>query len=396
MTPDLSNEIDVGALRADTPSCAGVIHLNNAGASPSPDPVHQAVIAHLDLERRIGGYAAAEVAAEGLSAFYDEAAGLLNAQPDEIAFVENATRAWDMAFHALPWAEGDRVLTHGAAEYASNMLAFLQVARRRGIVVDQAPSDETGQVDVAALEAMIGPRTRLIALTHVPTHCGLVNPAEAVGAVARRHDIPYLLDACQSAGQIPLDVQRIGCDMLSATGRKFLRGPRGTGFLYVRRDFAETLDPPMIDLVAARWSGAGRYDLAPGARRFETFERHVAGQIGLGRAIRYARAVGIHRIAHRVGNLADLLRKRLSETPGVSLHDPGALRCGIVSFRCRGEQADVTLSRLAERRILASVSRIEMARTDFEANGLEALVRLSVHAFTTEREVNQAVDVVRR
>ena len=376
--------------------CAGVIHLNNAGASPSPDPVHQTVTAHLELERRIGGYAAAAEAAEGLVAFYDEAAGMLNAAPDEIAFVENATRAWDMAFHALPWKEGDRVLTHGAAEYASNMLAFLQMAQRRGIVVDQVLSDETGQVDVAALEAMIGPRTRLIALTHVPTHCGLVNPAEAVGAVARSHGIPYQLDACQSAGQIPLDVQRIGCDMLSATGRKFLRGPRGTGFLYVRRDFAETLDPPMIDLVAARWSGSKRFDLAPGARRFETFERHVAGQIGLGRAIRYARAVGIHKIAHRVGNLANHLRVRLLETPGVSLHDPGAVRCGIVSFRCRGEPVDITVARLAERRIMASVSRIEMARTDFEANGLEALVHLSVHSFNTESEINQAVDVVRR
>lgn len=396
MTPDLTHEIDVGALRADTPSCAGVIHLNNAGASPSPDPVHQVVTAHLDLERRIGGYAAAEVAAEGLAAFYTEAAGLLNAAPDEIAFVENATRAWGMAFHALPWQAGDRVLSHGAAEYASNMLGFLHEAKRRGIVVDQAPSDETGQVDIAALEAMISPRTRLIALTHVPTHCGLVNPAEVVGAVARRHGIPYLLDACQSAGQFPLDVRRIGCDMLSATGRKFLRGPRGTGFLYVRRDFAETLDPPMIDLAAARWSGALTFDLAPGARRFETFERHVAGQIGLGRAIRYARDVGIHRIAHRVGDLSDRLRERLSETPGVSLHDPGALRCGIVSFRCRGEHANITVARLAERRIMASVSRIEMARTDFEANGLEALVRLSVHSFNTEREVDQAVDVVRR
>ena len=396
MTPDLTNEIDVGALRADTPSCAGVIHLNNAGASPSPDPVHHAVTAHLDLERRIGGYAAAEAAAESLAAFYDETAGLLNAAPDEIAFVENATRAWNMAFHALPWAEGDRVLTHGAAEYASNMLAFLQVARQRGIVVDQAPSDETGQVDVAALEAMIGPRTRLIALTHVPTHCGLVNPAEAVGAVARRHGIPYLLDACQSVGQIPIDVQRIGCDMLSATGRKFLRGPRGTGFLYVRRDFAETLDPPMIDLVSARWSGADHYDLAPGARRFETFERHVAGQIGLGRAIRYARAVGIDRIAQRIGGLADTLRTRLSEMSGVRLHDPGDRRCGIVSFHCTFEPADATVARLAERRIMASVSRVEMARTDFEANGLKALVRLSVHSFNTEREINQTVDAVRR
>ncbi|MBY8975865.1 aminotransferase class V-fold PLP-dependent enzyme [Rhodobacteraceae bacterium NNCM2] len=388
------NESEIEALRGDVPSCTSVIHANNAGASPIPEPVHQAVLSHLMLERRVGGYAARDLAAEEVDGFYTEMAGLLGAAPDEIAFVENATRAWDMAFYAIPLKPGDRVLTHGNAEYVSNYLGLLQSARRRGIEIDLAPSDVTGQLDLAAMEAMIGPRTRLIAVTHVPTHCGLVNPAEAVGVIARRHGIPYLLDACQSAGQVPIDVGRIGCDMLSGTGRKFLRGSRGTGFLYVRKELAETLEPPFVDLRAATWTKPGEYELAAGARRFETWEGNTAGKIGLARAVRYARDIGVERIERRIGLVAGRLRAGLSAMPTIEMHDPGEKHCGIVTFRRMDEEPEVTVQRLKERRIMTSVARTDMARLDFEASGLTALVRVSLHAFNTEEEVARILEAV--
>ncbi|SDL05157.1 aminotransferase class V-fold PLP-dependent enzyme [Aliiruegeria lutimaris] len=385
--------IDIDNVRADTPACESVLHFDNAGASLMPDPVWQAMQWVLKDERAFGGYEAERRAADDLAAFYTEFAALLNADPTEIAYVENATRAWDMAFYGLDLKPGDRVITHGS-EYASNYLAMLHQARRRGFHIDVAPSDASGQIDVAALEDMITPATKLIAITHVPTQGGLVNPAAAVGAVARRHGVLYLLDACQSVGQIDPDVQAIGCDILSGTGRKYLRGPRGTGFLYVRQSVLDRIDPPFIDLHAATWTGPDSYELAPGARRFETWESNIAGRVGLMTAVRYAQSIGLPAIEARVANLATKLRDALSVTDDVSVHDQGVTRCGLVTFRKDGLEATDIADRLRDRGINISVSTLPYARLDLAPRGLHSLARASVHYFNTEDEIERFAGAV--
>jgi cysteine desulfurase/selenocysteine lyase len=380
--------IDVQRARRETPGCENVLHFNNAGAALMPQPVLQATIGHLQLEALIGGYEAAAQAHAAVEHVYDAAATLLGCRRDEIAVVENATRAWDMAFYAVPLGPGDRILT-AVAEYASNYIAFLQVARKTGAVVQVIPNDASGQLSVDALRRAMDDRVKLIAMTHVPTNGGLVNPAAAVGQVAREARVLFLLDACQSVGQMPVDVETIGCDMLSATGRKYLRGPRGTGFLYVRREVLERLEPPFLDLHAAQWVAPERFDICQDARRFENWEAYYAGKIGLGVAIDYALQWGVEAIWARISRLADDLRQRLSSIPGVTVTDQGAECCGIVSFFMAGKEAEVVQRRLADARINVSVSRIASTRLDMEARALPDLVRASVHYYNTEAEIER-------
>ena len=380
--------IDLAAVRADTPNCETLLHFNNAGASLVPQPVYDAVIAHLVLEQRIGGYEAEEAASETLEDFYDAMAEMLCCHRDEIAYIENATRAWDMAFYSLPLEAGDQILTH-SSEYASNYLAYLQQARRRGLKVDVVPSDQYGQIDVAALESMINKRTRLISINYIPTQNGLVNPAEKVGEIASKHGIYYLLDACQAVGQMPVDVGRIKCDLLTGTGRKFLRGPRGTGFLYVRRSILDQLDPPFIDLRSGNWIDRDSFDFAPGAKRFENWESYVAGRVGLTHAIRYTLNIGLDNIQSRVVELAEQLRDRLAQLKGITVGDPGEHKCGIVTFHKQNEEAFKLAARLRASQINISVTTPASARLDSQFSGQQGIARASVHYFNSEAEVER-------
>ncbi len=377
---------DLQRARQETPGCEHVLHFNNAGSSLPPQAVLDATIAHLRLEARIGGYEAFEQAEAAVEHTYDAAASLLGCSREEIALVESATHAWDMAFHSIPFRPGDRILT-AMAEYASNYIACLQMARKAGVKIEAIPNDEYGQVSTEALRQMLDERVRLIAITHVPTSGGLVNPAAEIGKIAREHSILYLLDACQSVGQMPINVEAIGCDLLSTTGRKYLRGPRGTGILYVRGSVLDRLEPPMLDMHAATWVAPDRFEMRPNARRFESFESNVAARIGLGVAIDYAIQWEIEKTWRRVRDLAYALRTRLSPIPGVIVHDCGIIQCGIVTFTVEGKDPAGIKHALAHQHINVTVSQRASTLLDMDRRGLTSMVRASVHYYNSEEEV---------
>lgn len=379
---------DIERARQETPGCTHVLHFNNAGASLMPQPVLDATIAHLQLEALIGGYEAFDQAHNLITHTYDAAAALIGCSRDEIALADNATRAWDMAFYSIPFKKGDRILT-SMAEYASNYIAYLQIARRTGAIVEPVPDDEYGQLSLASLRSMIDRRVKLIAVTHVPTSGGLVNPVIEIGKVAREAGILYLVDACQSVGQMPVDVKQVDCDILSTTGRKYLRGPRGTGFLYIRHEVLDQLDPVFLDLHAATWTAPDAYTIQPDARRFETWEKNYAGLIGLGTAIDYAMNWGIENIWRRVKALAYRLRTQLTPLPGVIVHDRGVTQCGIVTFTLDGMKPQEIQRRLAEQHINVSVSERSSTLLNMRARKLDSMVRASVHYYNTEDEIDR-------
>jgi selenocysteine lyase/cysteine desulfurase len=382
--------IDIESVRRDTPSCARLIHFNNAGASLLPVAVTRAVEAYERKEGELGAYEAEMHGQHELESVYDSIARLVGASRDEIALTDSATRAWDSAFFSIPFESGDQILV-SHAEYISNILAFLHMRERTGVEIVVVKNDEAGQIDLGHLRAVAGSRAKLIALTHVPTSSGLVNPIEEVGKIARERGILYLVDACQSAGQIPLDVDRIGCDFLSATGRKFMRAPRGTGFLYVRKEALPRTRPWVVDSRAATWTSRESYELRDDARRFECYEANFASRVGLGAAADYAMELGVLAIWERVQALAATLRARLASVPRVTLHDQGAVQCGIVTFTAEGVASASIRERLHPMAINVWVSPAAAAKLDLEERGVPDVVRASLHYFNTDAEIGRLI-----
>ena len=385
--------MDVDALRAQPPGCAHRIHLNNAGAALMAQPTLDAMTGHLRLEAEIGGYEAADQAREGIAAVYAAIAELVGGRSEEVALFDNATHAWNAAFYSVPLGRGDRILT-GRAEYGSNVLAYWQAAERTGAEVVVVPNDRYGQLDVAALAAMADERTRLIGVSHVPTSGGLVQPVAEIGKIARACGALFLLDATQSVGQLPLDVAAIGCDMLTGTGRKFLRGPRGTGFLWVRTETLERLDPFVAEIGSATWDGHGGFTWAQGARRFGTWEHSYVNVLGLGAAVRQALDLGLPAIAQRAVTLGTRLRDQLGELPGVSTHDLGQTRCAIVTAKVANRPADEVAAALRRAGLNVSTTVPEHNPLDTQDRAVHPLIRFSPHYYNTDDEIDRATGLL--
>lgn len=390
-------DFDIELRRKETQGVEVVTHLNNAGAALMPTPVVDAMMAHLDLETRRGGYEAAEGQEAALRLPYLAAAKLLGCDPGDIAITDSATRAWSMAFYSIPFERGDRILA-SSVEYGSNYLSLLHVARRTGATVEILKNDEFGRVDVAALRATLDERVKAVLVTHVPSHSGIVNPINEVGAVLRETDALYLVDACQSIGHLPIDVAEVGCDFLSACGRKYLRGPRGTGLLYMSPAAAERIEPLIVGLDGARWLGDNRYEIASGAQRFETWEVNAVAKVGLGVALNYALEAGVDQTWPRTARLGRQLRAELHAIPGVRLleriDDEGDL-AGIVGFTIDGHEPEAIRSMMRRIDVNVWVSMANTACVDMELRRLTQTLRASVHYYNTPEEVRRLSSALR-
>jgi selenocysteine lyase/cysteine desulfurase len=385
---------DPGALarwRADTPGCTRRVHLNNAGAALTPRVVHQAIAAHLSLEDELGGYEAAEAQAGALRQVYQSLGRLIGAEARNLAVVQSSTLAFAQALLAFDFAPGDSILT-SRADYASNQIMYLSLARRRGVEIIRAPDAAEGGIDPDAVRSLVARRRpTLVALTWVPTNSGLIQPAAAVGEICRMAEVPYLVDACQAVGQMTVDVEALHCDYLAGTSRKFLRGPRGIGFLYVSDGaLAAGAHPLLVDMHGASWTDPDAFALAPDGRRFETWEMPYALVLGLGAAVAYALEVGIPAAQERAWALAAYARERLAQVPGVRVLDRGPALCAIVTLEPAGRDgAEVKLA-LRARGINTSSPSREDAVIDMDEKRVESALRISPHYYNTVEEIDAA------
>jgi selenocysteine lyase/cysteine desulfurase len=383
-------------LRAETPGCEQRIHLNNAGAALPPLPVLQVMQEYLDFEARTGGYEAADARAGEIAGFYEAIAQLLHTRAHNIAFAGSATDAYARVLSAIPFRPGDVILTTDN-DYVSNQIAFLALQKRYGIRLIRARDRAEGGVDVGDFEALLKKhRPVLAAVTHIPTNSGLVQPVQAIGKICRDNGVWYLVDACQSAGQMDLDVEAIGCDFLTATMRKFMRGPRGAGFLFASdRALDAGLELLLPDMRSAEWTGADTYETVRSARRFEYWEYAPALVLGSKVAAEYALALGMPAIEERVKAIAAYTREGLRNLPGVRVLDVGDELCGIVTAHADHWDKDSILQKLSAENINCRISSLFVAQIDFPRKGVNWALRVSPHYYNTEAEIDRLIEVLR-
>lgn len=375
--------LDIARLRAETPGADRILHLNHAGSSLMSAATIEAVQAHLRREAEGGSMEAGGAAGAALERVRADAAELLGAGADEIAFTGGNSDGWGRAFAALRLKPGDKVLV-ARSEWGGN-LACLE---RAGLMIEAVPADADGQISLDAMARRLDDNVRLLALTWAPANGGLIQPAAAVGRLARAAGVPYFIDAAQVVGQLPVDVADVGCDVLTAPGRKSLRGPRGTGMLFVRRDFQDRLDPAFVDTNSAPIGPDGTV-LRPDARRFESAEGPAALRLGMGVAIRQALDLGIDQIRAAISATADTLRGRLSDLPGARVLDLGIERSGLVSFTLAGHAGAKVQAAMAAQGINLGFNGRAYTPFDMDARGLTEVLRASVSYLTTEAELDR-------
>lgn len=377
------------------------VFLNSAGSSLPDKRVVDRMRSHLELEATIGGYEAANAAEHDLALFYQRAAGLVEAEPDDMAFMDGGTRAWNsIVYSTLGLEAGDEIVT-APSEFGSNLVSLLDVAHRHGATIRMARVNERGAIDRAHLATLLNRRTRLVAISLINAHTGTVNDLDGLDIEVRAitNGALYVVDACQAVGQIPVSVRRLGCDVLTATGRKWLRGPRGTGFLYVRSSVRDRLRPPTLDQANAGLVTPGSYpdsefSFREDALRFETWERSIAAVLGLSEAILIVDELGIDNIHLEVARLAKRLRAALVDVDGVDILEDVEEASGIVCVAPASAAPWDLVPAMSEVGFSVGMMPRWVDGPAFAGPSHRSALRLSPHFFNTNDEIDAAAQAL--
>lgn len=386
--------MNIDKIREDTLHCDNFIHFNNAGAALPPKSVNEAIIAFLKEEEATGGYEMEARHAESIDQIYKEIAKLIRCQSDEIAITDNASTAFSKALYSIPFQEGDEIIT-SEIEYSSNFLNYLKLKRDKGINIITIPVGENGPIDIQKLEDSISKKTKLVAVTHMPTSSGAIAPVGAIGEITKQHDILYMVDTCQSIGHYPTFVDELHCDFLTGTSRKYIRGPRGLGFLYARKSIYKDLDPFMLEAMGAEWQSTDSYELNYTSKMFEAFEKPYAFMMGLQEAVKYANNLGIENIWSRITDLSTYARSLFAQHKELSLQDgKGKELSGIITLTIKNKSSLEIQEELKRNKINISICKPFTSLTDMQNKGLDSSCRLSLHYYNTKEEVERVNDIL--
>ncbi len=387
--------MNIEQIRDDISDYHDKLFLNSAGSSLMSKSVVEQITTYLHDEVKYGGYLLAEKQSERIGEFYAQAAQLINSKAHNLAFTHDATDSYIKALSSIPFERNDVILTSDD-DYASNHIQFISLQKRFGIKIRRIKTLDNGDLDILNFEELVERyRPKLVAITHVPTNSGLVQNVKAIGKICHEQGVLFLLDACQSIGQLNVNVQDLKCDFLTATGRKFLRGPRGTGFLFVSdRVLHDGYYPLFIDGFGATWQKTEQFEILPSAKRFETWEKSYALQIGLAEAIRYQNEIGIDNIQLYNLELMMRLRKNLSSVSGINLYDRGSNKCNILTFTKDNKSLESITTQLNSNHVIYSVSHKNWGIIDFDKKRVEWVIRISPHYFNTLAEMDKVSEII--
>ncbi len=380
-------------VRCQTPGLVGRVHLDNCGSALMPQPVVDALKQALDREVAVGGYVAQEQQAGALEGSYQSLVRLFGGDAGDFAFVGSAVDGWTKAFYSLPMAAGGNIVT-AYNEYCSNYVAYLQIAKRHGVEIRVAQQAETGGIDLDHLSSLIDDKTQVISISHMPSSSGEINQVAEVGRIAKTAGVLYVLDACQSAGHVPVSVADIGCDVMTGTSRKFLRGPRGIGFLYVNEHARSVMDPIVLTNQSAEWTRKDAYTLRKDARVFEAWERSVVNQLGFTAAVDYLLDIGVDAATNQIARNALYLRKKLADCATVKMACPPSATSAIITFNLEGKTPVDVKARLAEQGIAVQIASVVHTRLDLERRGIDSAVRVSPHYYTSQSDMDRFIEAI--
>ncbi len=376
-----------------------LVYLDNAATSLKPKQVIEAIVEYYEkytANVHRGIYRLSQEATTLYENSREKIARFIDASPDEIVFVKNATEAINIVAYGLDWSPGDEVITT-VMEHHSNLVPWQMLRDRCGVKLRFLDITNDGLLALDKLPELITERTRLIAIGHVSNVLGTINPIEEVARIARKNGILLLVDAAQSVPHMPIDVRRIGCDFLVFSGHKML-GPTGIGCLYVRRGVEDLIEPVLgggemirrVSLERATWNDM--------PWRMEAGTPNVAGAIGLAAAVDYLLKLGMDNVKSHEDRLTEYALKRLNEFDDVSIYGPMDVRrrSGILSFNVDNvDPHDVALL-LDELENIAVRSGVHCAEPLHARLGLPGTVRASFYIYNTMEEIDLLCDTIGR